>query len=311
MTRRVLNRWWVKAAAQGVLAATPGGGVLGDAVRRRLRGPALAEDYFLSKWHHVEQHLRALGNPGGVALRRTRAIEVGTGWFPIVPLGLAVHGGTVVTIDVGNHTDPQRVRLAMQVLSDLAATGRIRVGSADRLALLRTLLGSPTDTPAPDLLAPLGITLRIGDARDLAGMPETHGANLLVSNNTLEHIPAETMRGIFEEFGRVGSGDARMSHYVDLADHYAGYDPRISEFHFLTLSPRRWRLANNRLGYQNRLQLSDYHRLLAETGWRVTKETLTRRGRGDLDELRLVHPFTTMPVRELLVVKAHLVTRRA
>lgn len=307
----VLNRWWLRAAAQGLLAAAPGAGTLNDTLRRRVRAPFLAEDYFLSKWHHVTEHLRALGNPGGVPLQRTRAVEIGTGWFPIVPLGLAVHGGTVVTLDVDNHLDAQRVRLAMQVLSDLASQGRIAVGSPERLALLRTLLTTPADATVAELLQPLGVSARIADARNLAGLPETHGANLLVSNNTLEHIPPETLRGIFEEFRRVGSHDARMSHYVDLADHYAGHDPRINEFHFLTMGPRRWRLVNNRLGYQNRLRIGDYRHLLTETGWRVTSERLTRRKATELAGLSLVPPFDTTPDKQLLVVKAHLVTRRA
>lgn len=311
MAGAVLSRWWLKAAAQGMLAAAPGADTLDDILRRRVRGPSLTHDYFLSKWHHVTQHLRALGNPGGVPLRRTRAIEIGTGWFPIVPLGLAVHGGTIVTLDVDNHLDARRVRLAMQVLSDLVSADRIVVGSPERLRLLRTLLDSPADASVTDLLEPLGVSARIADATDLAGLPETHGANLLVSNNTLEHIPPETLRGIFAEFHRVGSHDARMSHYVDLADHYAGHDPRITEFHFLTLGPRRWRLANNRLGYQNRLRIGDYRDLLADTGWRVTSERLTRRKARDLECLTLVPPFDTTPVKEVLVVKAHLVTARA
>ncbi|WP_109474206.1 hypothetical protein [Ornithinimicrobium cavernae] len=311
MAGSVLNRWWVKAAAQGALAVAPGAAMLDDGIRRRLRGPALEVDYFLSKWHHVEQHLHALGNPGGIPLRRTRAVEIGTGWFPIVPLGLAVHGGSVVTIDKGKHLDAQRVRLAMQLLSDLEAAGRIRTGSPERMARLRELLGSSRSSTAAELLEPLGIIPRIADARDLSHLPETHGTNLLVSNNTLEHIPADVLRGIFTEFRRVGSEDARMSHYIDLADHYAGHDPRINEFHFLTLGPTRWRLANNSLGYQNRLRIDDYYRLLEETGWRVTRETLTRRKPNELEGLRLVPPYDAAPPRELLVVKAHLLTGRA
>lgn len=301
---------------QGAVASVPRASALTDAVRRR-RAPYLREAYFLSKWHHVRQHLRALDTMSvdapGLGSPRTpiRAVEIGTGWFPIVPLGLAVHGCDVVTIDVAGHLDAARVRLAMQLLSDLAADGRITVGSPARLARLRVLLDSPADATVSDLLAPLGITRHIADARDLSGLPDTHGAGLFVSNNTLEHIPPETIRAMFAEFARVGSERALMSHYIDLADHYAGHDPSINEFHFLTLGPRSWRLANNRLGYQNRLQIGGYHELLRDTGWVVSSEALTRRKRAELEHLDLVPPFDTMPVRDLLVVKAHLVTARA
>ena len=311
MIRPPLNRWWLKAAVQGALAATPGAATLDDTLRRRLRGADLSEDYFLSKWLHVTQHLRALGNPGGRPLLRTRAIEIGTGWFPIVPLGLAVHGGSVVTIDKGKHLDAERVWLAMQRLSELEAAGTITVGSPERMARLRELILQPPPSSAAELLEPMGIRPVIADAQDLSGVPEAHGSNLLVSNNTLEHIPAGVLAGIFREFLRVGSESARMSHYIDLADHYAGFDPRITEFHFLTMSDARWRLSNNRLGYQNRLRIGDYRDLMTQAGWRVTREKLTRRSASQLDGLRLVPPYDQVPTKELLVVKAHLVSTRA
>ena len=312
MAASVLNRWWVKAAAQGLLAAAPGATALDDRIRRRLRPPHLTSDYVLSKWHHVESHLVAVGGGTGAALAAgTRVLELGTGWFLIVPLGLALHGATVITVDRTGHLDPARVRLAMQLLSDLEAAGRVRTAAPERLARLRDLLTDPAPRGTEELLEPLGVTALLADATDLSGLPQTHGSDLLVSNNTLEHIPADVLAGIFTEFRRVGGPSARMSHYIDLADHYAGFDPRINEFHFLTLPAARWRLANNRLGYQNRLQLSDYHRVLHDTGWQVTTEQLTSRNRRQLEGLALVAPYDAMPREDLLVVKAHVVADRS
>lgn len=305
--RQGLRRWWLKAAAQGALAAAPGATALDDRLRRRLRPPRLTTTYFLSKWHHVEAHLRATGSEPGTALPGARVVELGTGWFPIVPLGLALHGATVVSIDRNKHLDPARVRLAMQVLSDLEGTGRVRTASPARLDRLRGLLADQSRRSAAELLDPLGITPRIADAQDLSALPETHGANLLVSNNTLEHVPPDVLGRIFGEFLRVGDPQAQMSHYIDLADHYSGFDPRINDFHFLTLTPRQWRWANNRLGYQNRLRLSDYRHLLEETGWQVSGQQVTSRPIRQLEGLELVPPFAAMRTEDLLVVKAHLV----
>jgi hypothetical protein len=132
----------------------------------------------------------------------------------------------------------------------------------------------------------------------------------MVSNNTLEHIPRDVLAGIFAEFARVSAPGARMSHYVDLADHYAGMDPTIGEFNFLTLTGRQWRLANNRLHYQNRLRIADYRALLDRSGWAVLQARNTRRKRAALDGLDLVPPYDALPVRQLLVVKSHLVAER-
>lgn len=296
--------------AQGGLAALPGAHRIDDQLRRRLRRPYLTEAYALGKWRHVEQHLAALHRRPGEDVGDTRVLELGTGWFPLVPLGLALHGATVLTLDKAKHLDAQRVRLSMQVLHDLLTSGRLAAASPQRVAVLQELLADNRERSAAQLLAPLGVRARIGDAQDLSAVPDASGAQLLVSNNTLEHIPAEVLRGIFAAFHRVGTSDARMSHYIDLADHYAGFDPRITEFHFLTLSPGRWRLANNALAYQNRLRISDYRRLLRESGWLVTGQQLTTRKARQVEGLDLVPPYDQLTSEDLLVVKAHLVADR-
>uniref|UniRef100_UPI001885F2FD class I SAM-dependent methyltransferase n=1 Tax=Ornithinicoccus halotolerans TaxID=1748220 RepID=UPI001885F2FD len=165
--------------------------------------------------------------------------------------------------------------------------------------------------PPPEVLAAAGVRPLVGDASDLSGLPQAQRCDLMVSNNTLEHIPPGTLRAIFTEFRRTAAPGARMSHYIDLADHYAGFDPRISELHFLTLPEPAWRLANNRLHYQNRLRIGDYQRLHRESGWRVVHRRLTRRPPSALTGLRLVPPFDELPARQLLVVKAHLISRPA
>lgn len=310
MRSRLLNRWWVKAAAQGILAAAPGATRLDDRLRVRVRPPRLTQDYFLSKWLHVQRHLAAIDGAEGQPLPEPVVLELGTGWFPVVPLGLALHGAAVITIDRSRHLEPAQVRATLQLLSDLAAAERIHTAAPHRLARLREMLADPAPRTTAGLLEPLGVAPRIADAQDLSGIPEAAGADLLVSNNTLEHIPTPVLAGIFAEFRQRASPQARMSHYIDLADHYAGFDPRITEFHFLTLSPAQWRLANNRLGYQNRLQLSDYTRLLKQTGWSIARQKVTARKPAKLAGLALVPPYDAMDVQDLLVVKAHLVTER-
>lgn len=305
-----LNRWWVKAAAQGALAALPGAGHLDDRLRRWLAPPRLTESYALSKWHHVEQHLKAMGRRPGESLAGVEVVELGTGWFPLVPLGLALHGANVLTLDKSTHLDAHQVRLTLRMLHDLVAAGTISAGDPERVARLHEVVSDPTERTAGELLAPLGVRPRIADARDLSTVPGAPGADLLVSNNTLEHIPPAVLRDIFAAFHRVTSHGARMSHYIDLADHYAGFDPRISEFHFLTLTPWQWRLANNDLAYQNRLRIRAYRQLMRETGWLVTGQQLTTRRARRLEGLDLVPPYDQMTSEDLVVVKAHLVADR-
>lgn len=305
---RAVRPWWVKATVQGALARTPGAARWSDAWRSR-GGIYLEPAYALTKWPHAKRHLRAMGSRAGRAVTGQRVLEIGTGWFPVVPVGLGLHGADVLTVDTTAHLDPTALALTVQVLAGLVDDGRIRVPDGPRLSALRDLAGSDRLEPAE--LEALGVRSAIADATDLSGLPEASGSTMLVSNNTLEHIPADVLGGIFAEFARVAAPTARMSHYIDLADHYAAGDPRIGEFHFLTLSPAAWRLANNRLGYQNRLRLPDYVRLLEQNGWAVDRMRNTSREAAELDGLALRPPFDTMPADDVLVVKSHLVAARA
>lgn len=305
-----MSRWWLKAATKGGLSLLPGAPRLDDWARQRWSGQQLEPSYFRGKWRHVAAHTRALTGDVHGDLTGRRVLELGTGWFPIVPLGLSLRGAEVVSVDATNHLDRRRVALVMAVALDLIDQGQITVPDSPRLDLLRTLAPGANDRPVAESLAPLGITARRGDARDLSRVPETHGADLMVSNNTLEHIPREVLGAIFAEFARVCADDARMSHYVDLADHYAAVDPGIGEFNFLTLTERQWRWANNRLHYQNRLRIADYTALLDEAGWDLLRARNTRRPPSALAGLRLAAPFDQLPVRQVLVVKSQLSAQR-
>ena len=310
MTPPRLRRWWLKAAAQGAVALVPGASRL----ERRVRAWAvseLTEDYVLTKWKHVTTHTRAVAEDPDSPLTGRLVLELGTGWFPIVPIGLALRGADVVTVDATPHLHPRQVAQTLVTLLRLVDEGAVVVPEGPRLTAARELAPRASHLPVRHTLGALGVQAAVGDARDLSGLPEAHGADLLVSNNTLEHIPPEVIEGIFAEFHRRGGPGARMSHYIDLADHYAAVDPTINEFHFLTLSPRAWRLANNRLQYQNRLRINHYRDLLTRTGWKLVRQHLTSRDASQLEGLRLVPPFDAVREQDLRVVKAHLVAERA
>lgn len=279
-----------------------------DWVRRR-RGAELDRDYVLGKWVHVRSHLRALSSREGRQLPEITVIELGTGWYPVVALGMALHGAHVVSVDTRPHLDGERIALTLRRLVQLVDEGAIVVPSGPALDRARALAESGEPVP-PRALTEVGVSSHVADARDLSGIPRARGAALLMSNNTLEHIAGEVIAGILSEFHRVADAHARMSHYIDLADHYAGYDPTIGDFHFLTLGRTAWRLANNRLGYQNRLRIDDYRRLHTRTGWAITAERLIRRDTAALSGLRLVEPYASVASDELLVVKAHVTSAR-
>lgn len=319
------NRWWVRALGRSAVAQLPGGARIEEHLRRR-SGADVDAEYVAGKWRHVRAHLKAATGSRTGDLRRARVVELGTGWYPVVPLGLALHGAQVASVDTTPHLAGDQVSRTARILVDLLDDGTLDARGVDqtRLDIVREIAvfddaggpGSRATVEAASaaifrLLEGLGISTHVADASDLSQVPPAHGADLLVSNNTLEHIPGPVLAAIFTEFARVAALTARMSHYIDMADHLAATDPSIGPFHFLTIGPARWRLLNNSLLYQNRLRLTDHLQLHAETGWKVGQ---IRRYPGDpaqLDQVRLVPPFDTMDREDLLVIRAHLVSRLA
>jgi hypothetical protein len=220
----------------------------------------------------------ALRHVGSGLDRRDRPVlELGTGWFPIVPVALHLCGFDAITsIDLVSHCSQHRLR---DVVIRYAAAhrdgslGDLLPGYVpDRVERLAWLVERQDNVQPADV----GLTLLTGDVRDLTIEEGTFG--LLVSNHVLEHIPLTDLPPILSKLRRLGSRDGLMSHRVDLGDHFSHSDPRITPYNFLRFSARQWRLIDNRIQPQNRLRVDDYRSLFAATGWMVTAETTASAG---------------------------------
>jgi hypothetical protein len=268
-----MRPWWLKAGIQGALSLLPRpqrwNRVLQRYVTRsiRLRKPTFRDKWQQALRHHANWSSRR-SHPA------TSVLELGTGWHPIIPCGLALLGvERIHTVDVSNlvsaRTLAETLAFYDALLGELPADAPI---DQARAAVVRELHGRPALDPKEGL-ARLGIHVLVADARQ-SGLP-TGSIDLFVSNNTLEHLPAGLIAGVFEEFGRLASHGGLMSHFVDMRDHYASFDATISVYHFLRFSDATWRAFNSQLQYQNRLRVTDYRELHEAAGWSVLDEDST------------------------------------
>jgi len=298
--------WLLKATAQGAISPLPGRDRLNYLLQKHLTGSmVLTEERFESKVEqcrrHVDNYRAARSSAGLPAL----ALELGTGWYPIVPVGLALAGvERVVTIDVSPLLDLGRTREVLELYASQLRSGTLRLPeiAADRAQAVIAAARDPSPRDAPELLARLGIRVIVGDART-SGLP-SGSVELLLSNNTLEHIPPEVLRGLMTEFARLAAPGAVMDHLVDMSDHYAHFDPSITEFNYLRYSHRTSRIFNNRLQYQNRLRLSDYRRLLEGAGFTPVAEEDERGAPEELRAVKLAPPFRRYAFEDLLVLRS-------
>ncbi len=300
--------WRIKAAIQGACSLMPDPQRWNGYLQKYVTGSAgLSHDGFLKKWTQAQGHverLRARLPEGAFTV-----LELGTGWYPIVPLAFVAAGASWVrSIDVVNLSTHERVVTACERMLDLIGDGRIQPAREDMAELIRGVLARRDSLDCSELLAALGIEVVVADARQ-SGL-EDRSIDLICSNNTLEHIPREVLVGIFGEFGRLISPRGFMSHHIDLADHYAGFDSSITVYNFLRYSERRWRLFNNSLQYQNRLRVPEYRAIHEESGWSIVDEQNTSEPPDVLAKVPVSPHFARFAPAELAVYDSWMTSER-
>lgn len=262
--------WYVKALVQKTISRLPGSQRINRWMQEHVTGGVrLTDTHFADKFGHAADHVahwhRYRGAPDG----SERVLELGTGWYPIVPLCLFACGfGPVRSLDLRAWLEAPAQRLALRRLLAWRREGHANALEPyideDRWRDLQRLEAAYEPFSDPAFRRAFGLETVVGDARD-TGWPDA-SVDFIVSNNTFEHIPEPVLRDILAEFRRLAAPGAVMSHFIDLSDHFAHADPSISIYHFLRYSPRAWARIDNDLQPQNRLRWPDYHALYDALG---------------------------------------------
>ncbi len=265
--------WYLKAALQGGMSYLPDPQRWNRLFQRHVtKGLELTPTFFATKTAVVERHLENWRRchpdemPG-------RMLELGTGWYPVVPIGLALRtGGRVTTVDIQPLLGAVETGETLRMYAD-AIAARPDDFAPDAAERVRRAQSS-ADIDVADRLRIVGVDVRQEDIRSTS--LESGSIDLITSNNTFEHIPAADLEAILRAFARLCKPDGVGSHLTDLADHYAGFDPSITVYNFLRYSDGEWQKYNNRLQYQNRLRWSEYRAIIDDAGWSLIDESVER-----------------------------------
>lgn len=275
------------------------------------RSLELTSGVFESK---LEECTRYLGNlkDGGREGQEFVALELGTGWYPTIPVGLYLCGAKEIhTIDIDPLLQRAGILRVLDLVADCAASGKLATllpgcipARVVQLAALREIAGR--ETPA-EVLGRIGIKVLVADAQALPMAAGT--VDLIFSSGVLEYIPAQVLANMMAEFRRVARPGARMIHRINLADQYASFDRKITVFNHLQYSAAQWKVLNSPLIWQNRLRLSDYKRLIAEAGFRLETEENKTGHEADLNRVKMAPEFGRYERDDLLVIHSYLVSR--
>ena len=237
-------------------------------------------------------------------------LEIGTGWFPIMPLVLRAAGARRVYLsDVHRLLDSRTVGDAVGVLR------------ANRARIIEALQISPAqfdevtasfdpDADLDDMLRTLGL-IYIAPLSESDDLPPL---DAVISHTVLEHISPDILESLFRDLDRRLAPGGIMSHGVDHTDHRANHDKSLGRFDFLRYSDRTWRyLCLHPQDFTNRLRHDDYVAMLERLGHEVVWQK-TFVNDGGLDALRetpIDSRFADRPLEALAIGWSHIVSRRA
>jgi hypothetical protein len=301
---RALRKWWLKAGVQGVVSLLPERA--SEALNGKLQalgsgGAALSAATVAHKVEQSAHHLAAWEQFQSKNGSAPRVLEIGTGWFPLVPLLMHASGADLVqSFDVRQLTTPARIRDAAAAIVSLRSRDE-RV-TADRIDRLREL-SVASDADVPERLREMRVSFHTGRVSASSVTPGSF--DIAISDNTLEHLPERQIHELcVATIGAVGAGGV-IDHFVDASDHYAHFDRSITEYNFLRWDDRAWKLINNRLLYQNRLRQGDYTSACERAGLHVVGSEWVAGRPQEVASLDLAPRFRERPVEELAPLRGY------
>jgi SAM-dependent methyltransferase len=300
--------WLLKAFVQRGIAALPKPHFWNELLQERVtHSLELTDERFNRSLSNCRIHLERFRRYGRAGEASFSAFELGTGWFPVVPIGLFVSGAREVwTWDIAPLLKFSRLKLTIDRFIELDQGQRLQDHLSivpERVAALRkvmTLLESPQRLKPVQLLERIGIHYRVGNACRSGLPPET--VDLIVSDVVLEFFSIDELNEILGEFRRIIAPAGVMSHSIDLSDQYASFDAHITKFNFLRYSDWAWGLFNNPIIPLSRLRISDYRRAFSDNRFHIVDESSVRGDSAELARIPVAARFRDYTVDDLLVL---------
>ena len=265
--------WIVKAVIQKGISFLPFNHKINFLFQKYVtKGVNLTDALFEDKITHCSNHLKYFKQYAPQKKDFT-SLEIGTGWYPIVPIGLYLSGASRVhSIDISGLLSDERLSTTIAKYEEWQKSGKLKSYLPDMdMARFQKLLSLQEHTGRSfiDLLAEINIYPIVGDARKI-DMPSA-SIDLINSNNTFEHIYPAILIPILKEFKRLLTKDGVMSHQIDMSDHFAHLDKSITIYNFLQYSDEQWAMIDNNIQPQNRTRLPEFLQMLADSGFEVVE----------------------------------------
>jgi len=304
-----MKKWIFKAIVQKGISFFPFGQRLNYFFQKYVtHGVNLSDEYFEDRLNHCREHYQHFRKYNDTT--NFSHLEIGTGWYPVVPAGMFLYGaGSITTVDLNRLSNEKYTHITLKKFLEYHKKGKLKKFlpgiSEERLQIAL----EEAENPAKDYYALLekhNITYMVMDARKLH--LSENSIDLITSNNTFEHIYPNVLEGILIEMKRVCKQGGVMNHAIDLGDHYAHMDKSITVYNFLKFSDAQWKWIDNCIQPMNRMRIYDYRNLYKKLSIPVTEEINREFNLSDYKKVKVNEKFLSYSPEENAVSHSTLVS---
>lgn len=306
-----MKKWIQKAIVQKIISYLPFSKNINYFFQKYVtKGENLNDEYFLDRLGHAKEHLNCYNKFTGSAFPSS-SLEIGTGWYPIVPISLFLVGSDkIYSVDISLLTSKERIATTLEKFVECHNSGKLKEYidyKTDRFEVVTSILLNLEKYDLEQILKALKITYIIEDARKLS--LADNSIDLVNSNNTFEHIYPELLIPILKEFNRVvKKQNGVMSHFIDMSDHFAHLDKTINIYNFLQFTDKQWKWIDNSIQPQSRIRIYDYKKIYEDLKIPISELTFRK---GNLDELKSVKlspSFAQYSLEEIAISHCHFIS---
>lgn len=304
-----MKKWVLKALIQKIISFLPYKHKINYLFQKYVtKGVQLSAYYFEDRLEHLDHHLSFLKKYKNTLEEKT-ALELGTGWYPVIPIGLFLSGAKqIYTVDISQLMDKEKVLITIERYLSYEVENRFTRFDflPSRFKVLRQLLEEGNQINFHSLLEKMCITYLVEDAQKLP-LPND-SLDLITSNNTFEHVYPKVLSGILKEFDRILKQDGLMSHFVDMSDHFAHLDKSITIYNFLQFTEHQWQLIDNSIQPQNRWRVSHFRSLYQQLDIPWTEEINRPGDQEALNSIKISDDFKDISKEDLAVSHTYIVS---
>lgn len=309
----MIKKWHLKAVVQKTISFLPKGHKVNYWFQKHItKGVQLGDEYFYDRLEHAKHHLEAV-NKYQTTIVGKKTLELGTGWYPVVPFSLFLAGAAdITTVDISNLTNKEKLedtfKRFLEIIDDKSIEKYLKP-LPERVAQFKKTAAKLQELTMQQVLEQLNITYLVHDARNLT-MVADGSIDLVHSNNTFEHVYPNILADILKEFARVAKSGGLQSHFVDMSDHFAHFDKSINIYNFLQYSNFAWdKIMDNSIQPQNRWRFQQYLDLYRSLDIPITDTKIRPGNVEQVKSLQIHSDFDAFTPEQLAVSHCYLYSK--